>query len=102
MIGLILIIILALVGPLISKHDFAEQNVDYRNLPQNSRIRQSSFLPFDGTGSDGKDAYAKWELKKIIGLEQINLVEIYGHVHGRHSNFSSYWYCGALLDILSE
>ena len=34
MIGLILIIILALVGPLISKHDFAEQNVDYRNLPK--------------------------------------------------------------------
>ena len=33
MIGLILIIILALVGPLISKHDF-EQNVDYRNLPK--------------------------------------------------------------------
>ena len=72
MIGLILIIILALVGPLISKHDF-EQNVDYRNLPKNSRIRQSSFLPFDGTGSDGKDAYAKVGAKENywFGTDQL-------------------------------
>ena len=54
---------------------------------QKFRIRQSSFLPFDGTGSDGKDAYAKVGAKKIIGLEQINLVEIYGHVHGKALKF---------------
>ena len=43
MIGLILIIILALVGPLISKHDFLEQNVDYRNLPKNSVLDKVHF-----------------------------------------------------------
>ena len=44
MIGLILIIILALVGPLISKHDFAEQ----MSIIEIFTIK-SSFLPFDGT-----------------------------------------------------
>ena len=47
-----------------------EQNVDYR---KNSRIRQSSFLPFDGTGSDGKDAYAKVGAKENywFGTDQL-------------------------------
>lgn len=40
---------------------------------QNSRIRQSSFLPFDGTGSDGKDAYAKVGAKENywFGTDQL-------------------------------
>ena len=33
MIGLLLIVIMAFIGPLMNKHDFAEQNVDHRNLP---------------------------------------------------------------------
>ena len=40
----------------------------------------------------------KWELKKIIGLEQINLVEIYGHVHGKALKFLVIGIV-ALLDI---
>ena len=87
MIGLILIIILALVGPLISKHDFAEQNVDYRNLPAKFRIRQSSFYHLMVQVLMVKMLMQKWELKKIIGLEQIDLVEIYGHVHGKALKF---------------
>ncbi|MCH4475425.1 ABC transporter permease [Staphylococcus haemolyticus] len=74
MIGLILIIILALVGPLISKHDFAEQNVDYRNLPAKIPVLDKvHFLPFDGTGSDGKDAYAKVGAKENywFGTDQL-------------------------------
>ncbi|PNZ28359.1 peptide ABC transporter permease [Staphylococcus petrasii] len=58
MIGLILIILMALVGPLMSKHDYAEQNVQYRNLPAKIPVLDKvHFLPFDGTGSDGKNAY---------------------------------------------
>ena len=33
LIGLILIVILAFVGPAFSKHDYAEQDVTRRNLP---------------------------------------------------------------------
>ena len=54
---------------------------------QNSHIRQSSFLPFDGTGSDGKDAYAKVGAKENYWFGTINLVEIYGHVHGKALKF---------------
>ena len=84
MIGLILIIILALVGPLISKHDFAEQNVDYRNLPAKIPVLDKvHFYHLMVQVLMVKMLMQKWELKKIIGLEQINLVEIYGHVHGK-------------------
>ena len=54
---------------------------------QNSRIRQSSFLPFDGTGSDGKDAYAKVGAKENYWFGTDHLVEIYGHVHGKALKF---------------
>ena len=33
MIGLILIVILAFIGPMLSHHDYAEQDVNRRNLP---------------------------------------------------------------------
>lgn len=60
MIGLLFIILLALVGPFMNKHDFAEQNVDYRNLPAKIPVLDKiHFLPFDGTGVDGKNAYEK-------------------------------------------
>ncbi|MBO1199343.1 ABC transporter permease [Staphylococcus simiae] len=60
MIGLILIVILAFVGPLMNKHDYAEQNVEHRNLPAKIPVLDKvPFLPFDGMGSDGQDAYKK-------------------------------------------
>ena len=64
MIGLILIIILALVGPLINM--IFEQNVDYRNLPQKFRIRQSSFYHLMVQVLMVKMLMQKWELKKLL------------------------------------
>ena len=54
---------------------------------KNSRIRQSSFYHLMVQVLMVKMLMQKWELKKIIGLEQINLVEIYGHVHGKALKF---------------
>ena len=58
MIGLIIIILFALIGPLFSSHDYAEQNVEERNLPAKIPVLDKiPFLPFDGEGVDGKSAY---------------------------------------------
>ena len=58
MIVLILIVLLALIGPLLSSHDYAEQDVDRRNLPAKIPVLdQIPFLPFDGEGAKGVDAY---------------------------------------------
>ncbi|UQW82791.1 ABC transporter permease [Staphylococcus edaphicus] len=58
MIGLIIIILLALIGPLFSSHDYAEQDVERRNLPAKIPVLdQIPFLPFDGEGAQGVDAY---------------------------------------------
>ena len=65
MIGLIIIIILALIGPLFSAHDYAEQDVERRNLPAKIPVLdQISFLPFDGEGAQGKDAYEEAGVKE--------------------------------------
>ena len=67
LIGLILIVILAFVGPAFSKHDYAEQDVTRRNLPAKIPVLdQVHFLPFDGTGADGKSAYKEAGVKKIL------------------------------------
>ena len=52
---------------------FFEQNVDYRNLPKIPVLDKVHFLPFDGTGSDGKDAYAKVGAKENywFGTDQL-------------------------------
>ncbi|MDQ7113449.1 oligopeptide ABC transporter permease [Staphylococcus simulans] len=74
MIGLILIIIMALVGPLISNHDYAEQDVDRRNLPAKIPVLDKiPFLPFDGVGADGKDAYKEAGVKENFwfGTDQL-------------------------------
>ncbi len=58
MIGLIIIVIFAFIGPVINKHDYAEQNVEHRNLPAKIPVLDKvPFLPFDGKDADGKDAY---------------------------------------------
>ena len=86
MIGLLLIVIMAFIGPLMNKHDFAEQNVDHRNLPAKIPLLDHvSFLPFDGKGTDGK-MFTKAGAK-TIGLVLINLDVIYGHVLGKVRKF---------------
>ncbi|WP_269670385.1 oligopeptide ABC transporter permease [Staphylococcus arlettae] len=74
MIGLIIILILALVGPLMSSHDYAEQDVDRRNLPAKIPVLdQLSFLPFDGEGAQGVDAYKEAGVKENFwfGTDQL-------------------------------
>ncbi|MEK4843373.1 oligopeptide ABC transporter permease [Staphylococcus sp. FSL W8-0271] len=74
MIGLIIIIILALIGPLFSAHDYAEQDVERRNLPAKIPVLdQISFLPFDGEGAQGKDAYKEAGVKENFwfGTDQL-------------------------------
>ncbi|MDW4428048.1 ABC transporter permease [Staphylococcus saprophyticus] len=64
MIGLIIIILLALIGPLLSSHDYAEQDVERRNLPAKIPVLdQIPFLPFDGEGAQGVDAYKEAGVK---------------------------------------
>ncbi|MCD8905402.1 ABC transporter permease [Staphylococcus chromogenes] len=73
MIGLIIILILAIVGPLISSHDYAEQDVERRNLPPKIAVLdQIPFLPFDGEGIDG-NAYDKANVKQNFwfGTDQL-------------------------------
>lgn len=73
MIGLIIILILAIVGPLISTNDYAEQDVERRNLPPKIAVLdQIPFLPFDGEGVDG-NAYEKAHVKQNFwfGTDQL-------------------------------
>lgn len=59
MIGLVIIILFALIGPLLNDHDFAEQDVQRRNLPAKIAVLDKvPFLPFDGQGVEG-NAYEK-------------------------------------------
>lgn len=74
LIGLILIVILAFLGPAFSKHDYAEQDVTRRNLPAKIPVLdQVHFLPFDGTGADGKSAYKEAGVKEKFwfGTDQL-------------------------------
>lgn len=74
MIGLIIIILLALIGPLLSSHDYAEQDVERRNLPAKIPVLdQISFLPFDGEGAQGVDAYKEAGVKENFwfGTDQL-------------------------------
>lgn len=74
MIGLIIIVLLALIGPLLSSHDYAEQDVERRNLPAKIPVLdQISFLPFDGEGAQGVDAYKEAGVKENFwfGTDQL-------------------------------
>ena len=74
MIGLIIIILLALIGPLLSSHDYAEQDVERRNLPAKIPVLdQIPFLPFDGEGAQGVDAYKEAGVKENFwfGTDQL-------------------------------
>ncbi|MQS74722.1 ABC transporter permease, partial [Escherichia coli] len=74
MIGLIIIVIFAFIGPVINKHDYAEQNVQHRNLPAKIPVLDKvPFLPFDGKDADGKDAYKAANAKENywFGTDQL-------------------------------
>ncbi|MBF7019097.1 ABC transporter permease [Staphylococcus sp. 18_1_E_LY] len=74
MIGLIVIIILALVGPMISSHSYSDQNVQSRNLPPKVPVLDKvSFLPFDGEGAQGVNAYKEAGAKENywFGTDQL-------------------------------
>lgn len=74
LIGLVLIVILAFIGPLLSDHDYAEQDVTRRNLPAKIPVLDKvPFLPFDGTGSDGTNAYKDAGVKENFwfGTDQL-------------------------------
>lgn len=88
MIGLLIIIILAFVGPLMNKHDYAEQHVEYRNLPAKVPVLDKvPFLPFNGKVQMERMLIKKQVLKKIIGLVPTNLDVIYGHELGKGHRF---------------
>ncbi|MBI5975285.1 ABC transporter permease [Staphylococcus sp. H16/1A] len=73
MIGLIVIILFALIGPLLNGHDYAEQDVERRNLPPKVAILDKiPFLPFDGEGVEG-NAYEKANVKENFwfGTDQL-------------------------------
>lgn len=58
LIGLLIITIFSLVGPLMNDHKFSDQNVAHQNLPPKIPVLEKvSFLPFDGTDKDGFDLY---------------------------------------------
>lgn len=68
LIGLVLIIILALVGPLLSNHTYEEQNIEHRNLPAKVPVLDKvPFLPFNGEGTEG-DAYEAAGAKENYGF----------------------------------
>ncbi|NQD98321.1 oligopeptide ABC transporter permease [Staphylococcus xylosus] len=74
MVGLIIIVLLALIGPLLSSHDYAEQDVERRNLPAKIPVLdQISFLPFDGEGAQGVDVYKEAGVKENFwfGTDQL-------------------------------
>lgn len=58
LIGLILLTIIALVGPHMNDHKFSDQNVAQQHLPPKVPVLEKvPFLPFDGIDKDGFDAY---------------------------------------------
>lgn len=65
LIGLILIVIMAYVGPMISGHTYRAQNIDHANLPPKiEALKNVSFLPFDGKDKDNFDVYANRNIKE--------------------------------------
>ena len=101
MIGLILIIILALVGPLISKHDFLNKmsiiEIFQRKIPVLDKVH---FYHLMVQVLMVKMLMQKWELKENywFGTDQLGR-DLWTRTW-KGTQISSYWYCGQpLLDI---
>lgn len=74
LVGLIIIILLALISPSISKYDYADQNIQYRNLPAKMpALDKVKFLPFDGIDFNGDNTYKKGNVneKFWFGTDQL-------------------------------
>lgn len=74
MIGLIIIILFSLFGPIISQHNSTEQHVTDRNLPSKIPLLEKvQFLPFNGNDVNGKDAYKESGSKEyyLFGTDQL-------------------------------
>jgi oligopeptide transport system permease protein len=69
-VGLIIIIILALLaifGPMMSKYSYSDQDLARAKLPPKIPVLENiSFLPFDGVNSKGKDVYADREITEYF------------------------------------
>jgi oligopeptide transport system permease protein len=69
-VGLIIIIILALLaifGPMMSKYSYKDQDLSRAKLPPKIPVLENvSFLPFDGVDSRGKDVYADREITEYF------------------------------------
>ena len=74
LVGLIIIILLALIGPSICKYDYADQNIQYRNLPAKMPVLDKvKFLPFDGVDFNGDNTYKKGNVNENFwfGTDQL-------------------------------
>ena len=68
---LTLIILLAILGPMVSKHSYKEQDLGRAKLPPKIPVIENvHWLPFDGTDQYGVDQYENVILKSISGLVQ--------------------------------
>lgn len=72
MIGLILIVLFAFIGPLMNNRDYAEQNVEHRNLP--AKIPVLDKVPFYHLMV--RERMVKMHIKKHTPRKTIGLVLI--------------------------
>ena len=87
MLGLVLLVIIALLaifGPMVSKHSYKEQDLGRAKLPPKIPVIENvHWLPFDGTDQYGVDQYENVILKSTSGLVQMILAVTYGQEHGK-------------------
>lgn len=87
MLGLVLLVIIALLaifGPMVSKHSYKEQDLGRAKLPPKIPVIENvHWLPFDGTDQYGVDQYENVILKSTSGLVQMTLAVTYGQEHGK-------------------
>ncbi|GGA98901.1 hypothetical protein GCM10007190_03630 [Macrococcus hajekii] len=84
LIGLLLLVSMALIGPLVSGHTFKEQNLEHANVPPKiGLLKDVHFLPFDGIDKNDYDAYKELNIKENYWFGTIPLGVIYLHVYGK-------------------
>ena len=70
MLGLVLLVIIALLaifGPMVSKHSYKEQDLGRAKLPPKIPVIENvHWLPFDGTDQYGVDQYEKRDIKEYF------------------------------------
>ena len=90
-----------ILGPAFSKHDYAEQDVTRRNLPAKIPVLdQVHFLPFDGTGADGKSAYKEAGVKENFWFGTDQLGRLWTRTWKGAQNFIIYWHCSCCTRYL--